>query len=170
MDIAVARALAELDFAPGELTEDRYAVTVLTQPEEGFLGVGGSDAFVEVSLLFDEDLAADGEDLLDLDEEDHEGPDGNVRVPDDDFEDDLDEELEEVDLPAAGSTRLREFLTTMLTALGVEGTIRIVEEVDVLKAEVSGEDLGILIGRRGQTIDSVEYLASLVLYPRPESR
>ena len=173
IEIAVARALAELDYAPGELTEDLYSVIVLTQPEEGFLGVGGSEAFVEVRLLFDEDAAGSERDLVgDDDEGDDDGPHGNVWAPgetEDDEEFD-EEDYEEAEPPAAGSPRLREFLNVILRALDVEGTVRIVEEVDVLKADVSGDDLGVFIGRRGQTIDSVEYLASLVLYPRPESR
>jgi spoIIIJ-associated protein len=173
IEIAVARALAELDYAPGELTEDLYSVIVLTQPEEGFLGVGGSEAIVEVRLLFDEDTAGSERDLVEDDDEgDEDGPHGNVWAPgetedDEDFDED---DYEEAEPPAAGSPRLREFLNVILRALDVEGTVRIVEEVDVLKADVSGDDLGVFIGRRGQTIDSVEYLASLVLYPRPESR
>jgi hypothetical protein len=51
VELAVQRALAELDFAPGELTEDQYEVTILIPPEEGFLGVGAVDAIVEVALI-----------------------------------------------------------------------------------------------------------------------
>ena len=48
---AVQRALAELDFAPGELAEDQYEVTIVIPPEEGFMGVGAVDAIVEVALV-----------------------------------------------------------------------------------------------------------------------
>lgn len=173
IEIAVARALAELDYAPGELSEDQYTVTILRHPEEGFLGVGGSDALVEVRLLLDKGESASEAGFDDEDELD--GPTGNVRSPEDDLEDDFDElDTDEADtdaiIPAAGSSRLREFLQVVLKAMGVEGKVRIVEEVDVLKAEIVGEELGVFIGRRGQTIDAVEYLASLTLYPRPESR
>lgn len=177
IEIAVARALAELDYAPGELSEERYAVTVLRQPEEGFLGVGGSDALVEVRLLFDEPSPGTGESWVGDDEEDDvDGPTGNVRSPDDlDFDDDLDglpgdEPDDDEIIPEAGSGRLREFLQVVLQAMGIDAKVRIIEEVDVLKAEIVAEDLGVFIGRRGQTIDAVEYLASLALYPRPESR
>jgi spoIIIJ-associated protein len=152
-------------------------VTVLRQPEEGFLGVGGSDALVEVRLLFDDPRPGAGESWATEDEEDDaDGPTGNVRSPDDlDFDDELDElpsdepDDEEI-IPEAGSSRLREFLQMVLQAMGVDAKVRIIEEVDVLKAEIVAEDLGVFIGRRGQTIDAVEYLASLALYPRPESR
>ena len=52
--MAVQRALAELDFAPGELAEEQYEVTIIIPPEEGFMGVGAVDAVVEVALVGDE--------------------------------------------------------------------------------------------------------------------
>ncbi len=169
IEIAVARALAELDYAPGELTEDQYSVTVTSQPEDGFLGVGGTDAQVEVRLLFDQGSA------------DHDEPIDDETGADNDSDANRDTDAtrghessgvfdDESDVPAAGSARLREFLSIVLGGLGVEATVRLVEEVDVLRADVTGDDLGVFIGRRGQTIDAVEYLASLALYPHPESR
>lgn len=168
VEIAVARALAELDFAPGELTEDQYTVTVKSQAEEGFLGVGGADALVEVRLLLDDAEAARGGPVGD-----EEGP---SRDADEQWADEAtdDESLgwrdDGSDIPEAGSSRLRAFLSVVLSGLGVKATVRLIEEVDILKADVAGEDLGVFIGRRGQTIDAIEYLASLALYPHPESR
>lgn len=167
VEIAVARALAELDYAPGELDDDQYTVTVKSQPEEGFLGVGGADAVVEVLLLF----GPEGEETGMTEPAVHpqpaaeregsgEGESEDVAVHDDD----------ESDVPEAGSARLREFLSVVLRGLDLDATIKLVEEVDVLRADIVGEDLGVFIGRRGQTIDAIEYLASLALYPLPESR
>lgn len=153
MAMAVQRALAELDIAPGELREDQYAVEVLVQPEEGFMGVEGTDALVEVRLTLDESELpsfADGDE--DLDEAAGEDQD------------------DEYAQPEAGSTRLRELLSTVLAHLGVEGTIRIVERAETISADISGEELGILIGKRGQTIDALEYLANVALYPNPAAR
>lgn len=152
--MAVQRALAELDIAPGELREDQYAVEVLVQPEEGFMGVEGTDALVEVRLTLDDsELPA----FLANDDDLEDGPD--------------DEELDEVYMqPEAGSTRLRELLSIVLTHLGIDGKIRIVERADAISADISGEDLGILIGKRGQTIDALEYLANVALYPNPAAR
>lgn len=166
VDIAVARALAELDFAPGELEDDQFTVTVKSQPEEGFLGVGGADAVVEVRLLFVED---DGGSSAPPSAGSQAGEDGEHldQEPGDEAFGSRDDDL---DIPEAGSARLREFLSVVLKGLGVQATVRLVEEVDLLKADVVGEDLGVFIGRRGQTIDAIEYLASLALYPRPESR
>ena len=30
--------------------------------------------------------------------------------------------------------------------------------------------MGVVIGKRGQTLDAIEYLASIVLYPHPDAR
>ncbi len=150
MAMAVQRALAELDIAPGELREDQYAVSVLVQPEAGFMGVEGTDALVEVRLLLgDSELPAG----LDFEEQ---------------YEDD--EAEEEYAQPEAGSARLRELLTTVLDLLGVEAKIRIVETAEALTADITGDDLGILIGKRGQTIDALEYVANVALYPNPAAR
>ncbi len=148
--MAVQRALAELDIAPGELREDQYAVSVLVQPEAGFMGVEGTDALVEVRLLLgDSELPAG----LDFEEQ---------------YEDD--EVEEEYAQPEAGSARLRELLTTVLDLLRVEAKIRIVETAEALTADITGDDLGILIGKRGQTIDALEYVANVALYPNPAAR
>jgi len=52
----------------------------------------------------------------------------------------------------------RSLLERSLVALGVSGTISVVEEDDVVTATVSGQDLGVLIGRHGQMIDALQYL------------
>ncbi len=152
---AVQRALAELDFAPGELADDQYEITILVPPEEGFMGVGAVDAFVEVALT-DEAL-------------DFFGPEADQQ-PVDLFPDD--EEYEDVIDPdeAPEAQRLRAFLRRVLDELDLNAQIRITEKPDEIYAEISGEDLGIFIGRRGQTIDAVEYLASIAVFPEPHER
>jgi len=37
-----------------------------------------------------------------------------------------------------------------------------VDESDAVRINLTGADLGILIGRRGQTLDSLQYLANIV--------
>lgn len=48
-------------------------------------------------------------------------------------------------------------------ALPVEMVISYNENNDSLEVDFSGEDMGILIGKRGQTLDSLQYLTSLVV-------
>jgi len=62
--------------------------------------------------------------------------------------------------PAA---KLREVLEHVAAAIGVRCRIEIEETADALEATCFGDDLGLLIGRRGQTIDAVQVLASAVV-------
>jgi spoIIIJ-associated protein len=54
---------------------------------------------------------------------------------------------------------VRELLERVVVAFGVEATVDVVEEGDEIRASIEGDDLGIFIGRHGQTIDAVQHLA-----------
>ena len=62
--------------------------------------------------------------------------------------------------PAA---KLRELLEHVTTAIGVRCRIEIEEDDAALVATCFGDDLGLLIGRHGQTIDAVQVLASAIV-------
>ena len=65
----------------------------------------------------------------------------------------------------------REFLNKVFTAmeLTVKIDIKIVEnEKNIVNINIIGEDMGILIGKRGQTLDSLQYLVSLVINKESE--
>ncbi|MBQ9063503.1 MAG: protein jag [Eubacterium sp.] len=57
------------------------------------------------------------------------------------------------------------FLDSVFKAmeLPVDITIDYDQEADALNIDFAGEDMGILIGKRGQTLDSLQYLTSLVV-------
>ena len=59
---------------------------------------------------------------------------------------------------------IREFLENMFNAMNMAVKVDIVldNEECTLDVELSGEDMGLLIGKRGQTLDSIQYLVSLV--------
>jgi spoIIIJ-associated protein len=61
-------------------------------------------------------------------------------------------------LPAEPADRVRVVLERILEGLGLEGEVKIDEEEETITATVDGEDLGLLIGRHGQTIDAVQLL------------
>jgi spoIIIJ-associated protein len=54
--------------------------------------------------------------------------------------------------------RVRAVLERIVDELDVEGSVEVSEEEDEIIGRVDGEDLGLLIGRRGQTIDAVQLL------------
>jgi spoIIIJ-associated protein len=55
--------------------------------------------------------------------------------------------------------RIEELLDTVAEALGLDAEVEIVEEPGHIRAVLHGEDLGLFIGRHGQTIDAVQHLA-----------
>ncbi|MEY8000730.1 RNA-binding cell elongation regulator Jag/EloR [Clostridium sp. Mt-5] len=55
------------------------------------------------------------------------------------------------------------FLKNILDKMKVEAEIKIKEENNVIKVYLTGSDMGILIGYRGETLDALQYLLSLVI-------
>jgi spoIIIJ-associated protein len=59
---------------------------------------------------------------------------------------------------------LRDLLTRIVGALRVDCQIDVIEDDEAVTGTLSGDDLGLLIGRHGQTIDAIQYLANAVAY------
>ena len=61
-------------------------------------------------------------------------------------------------LPAEPAERVRAILERVVDALEVEADVEVDEDPEQIVGRVDGEDVGLLIGRRGQTIDAVQLL------------
>jgi len=70
----------------------------------------------------------------------------------------LDEELEPREA-------LRELLEEIVDALGIDVEIEVDEQPGVLSGRIQGGDVGLFIGRQGQTIDAVQHLAQRIVFP-----
>lgn len=129
---AVAAALKEL-----QVTEDRVTVEVLEQPKSGFLGlIGGRPAKVAVTLIEKEEHAVEEAPAA-------EEPAAVVSA-------------EEGPI-AVGKT----FLMDVFAKMNLTVTIETEVKEEVVLFDLKGEDLGILIGRHGQTLDALQYLTNL---------
>jgi len=62
--------------------------------------------------------------------------------------------------------RVTEILDTLLGLLGVPSKVEVLSDELPLALDIKGDDLGILIGRRGQTLASLEYVTKLVVVGR----
>ena len=60
----------------------------------------------------------------------------------------------------------RELLERLIATAGLDGAVRIDETGDEVRATVAGDDLGVLIGRHGQMIDALQYLANAIAHRR----
>jgi spoIIIJ-associated protein len=59
--------------------------------------------------------------------------------------------------------RARNFLSQLLEKMGVNADIIIKEEDNLLNIGLKGKYMGIVIGHRGETLDALQYLTSLVV-------
>ncbi len=133
---AIERALDELD-----ATREDIEFEVLSEPKGGILGVGASDARVRVWRTGEEAAAG------------HEGADAEGELIEDDAEmaaQMLDHLLELMGVTADVSIRDAE---TPGDGLGMAKAV----------LDVEGDDLGLLIGRRGETLASLQYLLNLMV-------
>jgi spoIIIJ-associated protein len=72
------------------------------------------------------------------------------------------DERVDADLPP-GAEKLREFIQTVVGMMGVEAHVGASEAPEWVRADISGDDLGLLIGRHGATIDALQYIAAIVV-------
>ena len=57
----------------------------------------------------------------------------------------------------------KEFLSKIFEAMKMEVDISVETKDNEMDIELSGKDMGVLIGKRGQTLDSLQYLTSIVV-------
>jgi spoIIIJ-associated protein len=71
----------------------------------------------------------------------------------------------ELDPPEA----LAELLEEIVESLGLDAEVEVEEREGVLSGRLEGEDVGLFIGRHGQTIDAVQHLAQRIVFPEGPS-
>jgi spoIIIJ-associated protein len=136
---AIYQALDQLG-----VSQDEVKVTVLSEGKAGILGLGAEEARVRVELLAptpgEEDNAAE------------------VTADADKAGDDIE-----------AAEAAREVLETLLSRMGVPASVTIgaqpAEEAEVtpIVFNIAGDDLGILIGRRGETLACLQYMVRLIM-------
>ncbi|MFB5762649.1 RNA-binding cell elongation regulator Jag/EloR [Paenibacillus medicaginis] len=135
-------------------------VTVLEQPSKGFLGfIGARKAKVELTILpepaVDEVKASASFHLQDspaqtAEEEEHLVKQSSATV--------AEEPASKID-PYEEAVR---FVRETAAGMGLEVEVDLRRGKDESVMDISGSDLGMLIGRRGQTLDALQYLTNIV--------
>ncbi|HOS70020.1 MAG TPA: RNA-binding cell elongation regulator Jag/EloR [Bacillota bacterium] len=131
---AVQSALEEL-----EAEKDNVDIEILEQPTKGIFGILGSkNAKVRVTLKEKKTT-----------------------------EKSVNREIENKEIRITEYTlekeRARKFLRDVLEAMDIKAEIRVKDINESLYINLSGPKMGMIIGRRGQTLDSLQYLVSLVV-------
>ena len=130
-------ALRELERLSPGLDKSAVRFQVVSEGERGLLGVGYSPARVVATVESD-----------------------GVAPPEERAE-----EASPPDESELGSL-VRELVTRITGGMGIQCRVDVHEREDAVVATCSGRDLGLLIGRHGQTIDAVQYLVNAILARR----
>ena len=67
----------------------------------------------------------------------------------------------DLDTLSEAGKKAYEFLSNVTVKMGVQVEIRVADREDALMVQMYGDTLGVLIGRRGETLDALQYLTSL---------
>lgn len=125
-----------------EVSEDQVEVEVLEEPSKGFLGILGNKlAKVRVSV---KEQVISMETTL--------------------------EEKEEVKEEQDPVSRATSFLKGLFEKMGLEVDIQVCKKDEYQVIDFVGPDLGILIGRRGDTLDALQYMVNLVANKNSKER
>jgi spoIIIJ-associated protein len=73
-------------------------------------------------------------------------------------------DLDDAELPDEPGERVRQLVSRVAVALDLRASVDIEETDEAIRATVNGDDLGILIGKHGSTIDALQHLALRVAY------
>lgn len=65
--------------------------------------------------------------------------------------------------------RILAFITPLLDSMGISPDIEITEGEEQITVKMNGDNSGIAIGRRGETLDALQYLTSLVVNRQSET-
>ncbi len=68
------------------------------------------------------------------------------------------------------AAQLREIVDRITREIGVRCSIEVVESDEEIRVTCEGGELGLLIGKHGQTIDAIQYLANAILFRDRDDR
>lgn len=136
---AVEAALKELN-----ATAEEVDIEVIDEGAKGFLGIGARDAVVRVT--------AKGHEASANSEKPAKKADKKAKKT----------------ITGSPEKTAEKFLTDIFGAMGLEVAIDSKFDGDTVSVELSGENMGIVIGKRGDTLDSLQYLTSLVVNQESE--
>ncbi len=138
-ELAIAEALKELN-----MDRDDVSVEILERAKSGFLGIGASPAVIRVSYECpDEEVPEVSQPAVPAEEE----PKAAAAVDED-----------------PDYARIRAFLTGLLERMGVKAEMEISPRANGgINVNLTGNSMGAIIGRRGETLDAIQHLTNYVV-------
>ena len=157
LDDAITEALVQLG-----VTSDQLEYEVIEKGSTGFLGIGMKQAVIKARKKVETEKHVTEETVNQNSvEEKQEDIDFDV------VEDTPVEEKKEIELAKVESKTIEaceKFIYDVLKAMNMEDVkvTSMVDEEGALSINMEGSNMGILIGKRGQTLDSLQYLTNRV--------
>ena len=156
IDTAVELALADL-----KLTIDEVDVTVLEEPSRGFFGIGSKLALVRVEKKKTQEVKEPEKKEKKTVEKAEKAQTQKTATP---KKEEIKKEIEVKEenlVPCEDHEALR-FLKEVIKEMGLDLDITAKKSENSLYLDIQGKDSGTIIGKRGQTLDALQYLTSLV--------
>lgn len=164
------------------LMEEEVTIEVLAEPKSGFLGFGSKPAKVRLT-----EKARKNAPIYDIEEEERKAaPPAAPKAAEAATAEDVTAEVPEepVEEPTAGeaepaeetftaeeaAAKAKAFLQDVLRNMGIEVMIEKMIKSDKIILHLHGKNLGILIGKHGQTLDALQYLTNLTTNQGEETR
>lgn len=158
VDEALTQAMIELG-----TTSDKMEYEVISRGRGGFLGIGSKPAVIKAWIKEDvisEELKSFMKPPVKFSDTDVKPESQVTEVKK--TEAAAAEPVKKTDIKVASTPE--EFITQVCNAMGIQVSVdsKFDEAENILDINMIGDDMGILIGKRGQTLDSLQYLTGLV--------
>ncbi len=151
-------------------TREHLEYEVIEKGSAGFLGFGAKAAVIKARALTDEEIASAEKKPEPVKEtakpEVKKEIKKEVKKETKKAEPVKEEKVEKAAKAVSGKEiSAEDFLKDVFKAMDMKVEIQVTEnkEENTMDIELSGEEMGVLIGKRGQTLDSLQYLVSLVV-------
>lgn len=160
VETATALALDEL-----KCSKDEVKITVLEEPSRGFLGIGSKLAKVRVEKI--EVSEDDKTEEIEVTEEVKE------TVTEETVENETSEVTSKKLIRPDNMKEIEEhpalsFLKETTEKMGLELSFKAYADDNNVFIDIAGKDAGTIIGKRGQTLDAIQYLTSLAVNKKSE--
>lgn len=169
----VEEALSKASGSLG-VSEEEIPYEVLDTGSGGFLGIGARDARIKVSFGVNEDSEAlvepesNEKSPVGTADSDDEQEDPLSSSPASDSVDDEDEHEEKKEVVAAASDDLieevRDYVSTVVDAMGLGARVDVYDTEECIAVDIVSDHTALIIGQKGETIDSMQYLVNSAVY------
>lgn len=142
VDEATQTALEELG-----LEIDDVHVDILEEQQKGFLGLGGKEARIRVELIGEWEVL---------------GERAKAKEPAVEIEPDREPEGEPRETrPLSGEAKPLKMVKDIVGIMGIDATVEAKENEDAVVVDIWGDEVGLLIGKNGMTLEALQYLVNV---------